>query len=101
MSHEIATGGRHLSTAKLVLLFSSPLGARTLLGARGLTTRSKKLLGTKGIATRSKDAIRLEAIASRHLIFTFVLPEIQSFELVEPRPIPLWVSSDFEEVGCC
>ena len=63
MSHEIATGGRHLSTAKLVLLFSSPLGARTLLGARGLTTRSKKLLGTKGIATRSKDAIRLEAIA--------------------------------------
>ena len=30
------------------------LGARTLLGAPGLTTRSKKLLGAKGIATRSK-----------------------------------------------
>ena len=29
------------------------LGARTLLGAPGLTTRSKKLLVTKGIATRS------------------------------------------------
>ena len=30
------------------------LGARTLLGAPGLTTRSKKLLGTKGIATSNK-----------------------------------------------
>ena len=35
------------------------LGARTLLGAPGLTTRSKRtLLGAKGIATRSKDATR-------------------------------------------
>ena len=34
------------------------LGARTLLGPPGLTTRSKKLLGAKGIATRSKDATR-------------------------------------------
>ena len=33
------------------------LGARSLLGARGLTPMSKKLLGTKDIATRSKDAI--------------------------------------------
>ena len=32
------------------------LVARTLLGAPGLTTRSKKLLGTKGVATRSQDA---------------------------------------------
>ena len=39
------------------------MGARTLLGAPGLTTRSKKLLVTKGITTSSKDAIRLEAIA--------------------------------------
>ena len=31
------------------------LGARTLLGAPGLTTRSKKLLGTMGIAARSKE----------------------------------------------
>ena len=38
------------------------VGARTLLGAPGLTTRSKKL-GAPGIATRSKDATRLEAIA--------------------------------------
>ena len=30
------------------------LGARTLLGAPGLTTRNKKLLGAKGIATRNK-----------------------------------------------
>ena len=30
------------------------LGARTLLGAPGLTTRNKKLLGAPGIATRSK-----------------------------------------------
>ena len=34
-------------------------GARTLLGAPGLTTRSKKLLGAKDIATRSKDATRV------------------------------------------
>ena len=34
------------------------LGTRMLLGAPGLTTRSKKLLGAKGIATRSKDATR-------------------------------------------
>ena len=34
------------------------LGARTLLGAPGLTTRNKKLLGAPGIATRSKDATR-------------------------------------------
>ena len=32
------------------------LVTRTVLGAPGLTTRSKKLLGTKGIVTRSKDA---------------------------------------------
>ena len=32
------------------------LGARMLLGAPGLTTRSKKLLEAPGIATRSKDA---------------------------------------------
>ena len=31
---------------------------RTLLGAPGRTTRSKKLLGAPGIATRSKDATR-------------------------------------------
>ena len=33
---------------------ATDLGARTLLGAPGLTTRSKTLLGAKGIATRSK-----------------------------------------------
>ena len=32
------------------------LGTRTLLGAPGLTTKSKKLLGAPGIASRSKDA---------------------------------------------
>ena len=31
------------------------LGARTRLGVPGLTTRNKKLLGAKGISTRSKD----------------------------------------------
>ena len=36
----------------------SLLGARTLLGAPGLTTRSKKLLGAPGIAARSKDTTR-------------------------------------------
>ena len=31
------------------------LGARTLLGAKGIATSNKKLLGAPGIATRSKD----------------------------------------------
>ena len=47
------------ATALALSLASSPslaniprlLGARTLLGAPGLTTRNKKLLGAKGIAT--------------------------------------------------
>ena len=39
-------------------LLASLLGARMLLGAPGLTTRSKKPLGAPGIATRSKDATR-------------------------------------------
>ena len=40
------------------------MGASTLLGAPGLTTRSKKLLGARtllgapGLATRGKDATR-------------------------------------------
>ena len=38
---------------------------RTLLGAPGLTTRSKKLLGAPGIATRSKGATRNKGIAIR------------------------------------
>ena len=38
------------------------VGARTLLGAPGLTTSNKKLLGAPGIATRSKDARGLEAM---------------------------------------
>ena len=33
-------------------------GARTLLGAKGIATRSKKLLGAPGLTTRSKDATR-------------------------------------------
>ena len=50
------------------------LGARTLLGAPGLTIRNKKLLGAPGIATRNKDATRaigisLEAIAIKMTIF--------------------------------
>ena len=40
------------------------LGARTLLGAPGLTTRSKKLLEAPGIATRSK---KLLGTNSKHL----------------------------------
>ena len=34
------------------------LGARTLLGAPGLTTRNKKLLGAPGIVTRSMESSR-------------------------------------------
>ena len=46
LEHEQSECSRHESNKKL-------LGTRTLPGARGLTTRSKKLVGTKkGIATR-------------------------------------------------
>ena len=38
-------------------LGASPLRARTLLVAPGISTSSKKLLGAKGTATRSKDAL--------------------------------------------
>ena len=41
------------------------LGARTLLGAPGLTTRNKKLLGGPGIATRSRDATRANSKVQR------------------------------------
>ena len=41
-----------------VIAIRKQLGARMLLGAPGLTTRSKKLLGAPGIATRNKDATR-------------------------------------------
>ena len=41
-----------------VLAPSSDDGARTPLGAPGLTTGNKKLLGASVIATRSKDATR-------------------------------------------
>ena len=43
---------------KTLGILASLLGARTLLGAPGLTTSNKKLLGAKGVATRSKDATR-------------------------------------------
>ena len=45
-----------ISFFEVATCWSTYLGARTLLGAPGLTTRSKKLLVTKGIATRSKNA---------------------------------------------
>ena len=40
-------------TAPFLGLVHIVIWARTLLGARGLTTRSKKLLGAPGITTRS------------------------------------------------
>ena len=48
----------HLYLLWLLVTRASLLGARTLLGTPGLTTRNKKLLVPKGIATRSKDATR-------------------------------------------
>ena len=57
-SNEVVTGW-FFSTG-LFMDMSIELGARTLLGAPGhttrTTTRSKKLLGAKGIATRSKES---------------------------------------------
>ena len=41
------------------------LGARTLLGGKGIATRSKRtLLGAPGIATRSKDTTRAPTLQS-------------------------------------
>ena len=48
-------------------------GARTLLGAPGHTTRSKKLLGTKGIVTRSKDVLGWRPFNARVSSFTLCL----------------------------
>ena len=54
------------------------LGTRTLLGAPGLTTRSKKLLGAKGVATRNKDAtwspqvVQIGALVTVVILFTFM-----------------------------
>ena len=70
-----------------------PLGARTLLGAPGLTTSNKKLLGAKGIATRSKDAISFWPL---HWIFLKCNPrDASSWEIqvppvqpVEPPAVP-------------
>ena len=39
------------------MMTSKKLGARTLLGAPGLTTRNKKLLGAPGHTTRSKSKV--------------------------------------------
>ena len=50
---------------ELGAILASLLGARTLLGAPGLTTRSKKLLRAKGIATRSKKLLGAPGIATR------------------------------------
>ena len=50
--------GGKMGTGEEIHGMPSLLGARTLLGAPGLTTRNNKLLGAKGIATRSKDATR-------------------------------------------
>ena len=49
-------GAPGLTTSNKKLL--SLLGARMLLGAPGLTTSNKKLLGAPGIATWSRDATR-------------------------------------------
>ena len=52
------------------------LGARTLLGAPGLTTRSKKLLGAKGIATRNKKLLGTlstnQSVSSYSILSMFV-----------------------------
>ena len=67
LANDLATTAQRSNT--LYTIRPLLLGARTLLGAPGLTTRNKKLLGAFGIATRSKDAISL--ICSRlssHLV---------------------------------
>ena len=54
----LGTDGLKEHSAKQCVRRKMQLGARTLLGAPGRTTKNKKLLGAKGIATRSKDATR-------------------------------------------
>ena len=58
-SCDLRSTGREVHSRRLGNYCNSIFMSRaTLLGAPGLTTRSKKLLGAKGIATRSKEAIR-------------------------------------------
>ena len=53
----IAIGASKVKIPSFHFLIIRSKDATRLLGAPGLTTRSKKLLVTKGIATRSKDAV--------------------------------------------
>ena len=83
-----------------VWLPASLLGARTLLGAPGLTTRSKKLLGAKGIATRSKVATGLILRRNKkHAQWTFLdaLPSqvarcLDMFGMVVRNPTLHWIA---------
>ena len=45
-------------TKSMKLLLALLLGARMLLGTKGIATRNKKLLGAPVLTTRSKDATR-------------------------------------------
>ena len=57
----LKTRGHWVPEAELTIIeyvLKGGVGARTLLVAPGIPTRSKKLLGDPGIATRSKDATR-------------------------------------------
>ena len=59
-----------LQDAHLWILLALLLGARTLLGAKGIATRSDRtLLGAPGLTTRSKDATNgAPGIAARSIL---------------------------------
>ena len=56
---EQALGGLHCNVQNEQIA-NAIRSDRTLLGAPGRTTRSKKLLGAKGISTSNKDATRMD-----------------------------------------
>ena len=67
------------------------LGARTLLGAPGRTTRNKKLLGAPGIATRSKDATHKSMLSLPQQEEDLdVLSETETAPALVPTGLPPW-----------
>ena len=68
-----------LQDAHLWILLALLLGARTLLGAKGIATRSDRtLLGAPGLTTRSKDATN----GAVHKLDTSFQPSVPSIETI-------------------
>ena len=80
---------RYMLTFFFVVSLQMTLGARTLLGAPGITTRKKKLLGAPGIATRSSLLmLAFQGPGLDHIGFQFPSDRPADFELT--RHLCVW-----------